>query len=223
MNFNLRDIVEIIPFLKQTTVPISALVILVSVAIYIYKLLNTEGPLTQRIFKSKNPRWDTKIPLREGDKLNQLVEDIKRQEVFRLLEGIDTDVSKINLLIELKSNHPIKINYRMIRNAMSYLRFNNGAATVEITGKDKVMDIVLVVLFSIPIMGYFLLAVVLIFKYTLTNSENSELPLSGLLALLLGIITMLLLGFLRRPYLSAKRINEVMDENLKILIKKTEN
>ncbi|MEN5053864.1 hypothetical protein [Sphingobacterium kitahiroshimense] len=205
---DIEKIQILLDILKEVTLPVGAFSVLAVVIINIYKILNTDGPVSQMIFKPKNPKWDTKILLKEGDKLHQLIDDAKRQEVFKKLSGIITDASNIDSIIALE-NSSTKINYSTIRNAMSYLRFNNSSVTVEITKKDKVFDTITMLIFILPILGYFLIAIVLFIEYALGSSQNLELGLSGFLVLFMATITAIFSGFLRRPYISAKRLKKI--------------
>lgn len=202
----MKNLIEI---LKEVSVPVAVLMILTFGAIYIYKLLNTDGLLNRMIFKPKNPKWDTKIVLKEGDKLHQLIDDAKRQEVFKKLSGITTDASKIDSLIALE-NSSNKINYRIIQNAMSLIEFNNDIITVAITKKAHMNDMITKVVFFIPFVLFLFLNLILLIEFIFNDPENLMLVIGISLAFLAAIITAMLSGFLRRPYLSTKRIKEII-------------
>lgn len=206
---NIKNIESFIEILKEVTIPVAVFIIFVVGAIYIYKLLNTDGPLNQMIFKPKNPKWDTTIELKEGDKLHQLIDDAKRQEVFKKLSGITTDASKIDSLIALE-NRSTTINYQIIKNAMPLIDFNNDIITVAITKKVHMNDIITKVVFFIPFVLFLFLSLILLIKFTFNEPENLTLVIGISLAFLAVIITAMLSGFLIRPYLSAKRIKEII-------------
>ncbi|QQD13389.1 hypothetical protein [Sphingobacterium sp. UDSM-2020] len=206
---NIKNIESLMDILKEVTIPVAVFIILVVGAIYIYKLLNTDGPLNQMIFKPKNPKWDTTIELKEGDKLHQLIDDAKRQEVFKKLSGITTDVSKIDSLIALE-NSSTKINYRIIRNAMPLIEIKNDIITVDITKRVHMLDILTKVIFFIPFVLFLLLSLVLLIELIFNDPKNLTLVIGMLFTFMAAILTAIFSGFLRRPYLSAKRIREVM-------------
>ncbi|MGA6117050.1 hypothetical protein [Sphingobacterium anhuiense] len=206
---NIKNIESFMDILKEVTIPVAVFIILVVGAIYIYKLLNTDGPLNQMIFKPKNPKWDTTIELKEGDKLHQLIDDAKRQEVFKKLSGITTDVSKIDSLIALE-NSSTKINYRIIRNAMPLIEIKNDIITVDITKKAHMNDIITKVVFFIPFVLFLFLSLILLIEFIFNDPENLMLVIGVLFTFLAAIITAIFSSFLRRPYLFAKRIKEVM-------------
>lgn len=203
------EIKNIIEILKEVTIPVAVFIIFVVGVIYIYKLLNTDGPLNQIIFKPKNPKWDTRIVLKEGDKLHQLIDDAKRQEVFKKLSGITTDASKIDSLIALE-NRSTTINYQIIKNAMPLIYFNNDIITVAITKKVHMNDIITKVVFFIPFVLFLFLSLILLIEFTFNEPENLTLVIGISLVFLAAIITAMLSVFLRRPYLSAKRIKEII-------------
>ncbi len=195
--------------LKEVTIPVAVFIILVVGAIYIYKLLNTDGPLNQMIFKPKNPKWDTTIELKEGDKLHQLIDDAKRQEVFKKLSGITTDVSKIDSLIALE-NSSTKINYRIIRNAMPLIEIKNDIITVDITKKAHMNDIITKVVFFIPFVLFLFLSLILLIEFTFNEPENLTLVIGISLAFLAAIITALFSSYIRQEYIAAKIISDVL-------------
>lgn len=202
----MKNLIEI---LKEVSVPVAVLMILTFGAIYIYKLLNTDGLLNRMIFKPKNPKWDTTIELKEGDKLHQLIDDAKRQEVFKKLSSITTDASKIDTLIVLE-NSSTKINYRIIRNAMPLIEVKNDIITVDITKRVRMLDILTKVIFFIPFVLFLFLSLVLLIELIFNEPENLTLVIGVLFTFIAAIITAMLSGFLRRPYLSAKGIKEII-------------
>lgn len=206
---NIKNIPNLIEILKEVSIPVAILMIFTFGVIYIYKLLNTDGPASQMIFKPKNPKWDTKIVLKEGDKLHQLIDDAKRQEVFKKLSGITTDASKIDSLIALE-NRLTTINYQIIKNAMPLIEFNNDIIMVVITKGVRVFDIFTKVIFFIPFVLFLFLSLILLIEFTFNEPENLTLVIGISFTFLAAIITAMLSGFLRRPYLSAKRIKEII-------------
>nr|WP_315398307.1 hypothetical protein [uncultured Sphingobacterium sp.] len=206
---NIKNIESLMDILKEVTIPVAVFIILVVGAIYIYKLLNTDGPLNQMIFKPKNPKWDTTIELKEGDKLHQLIDDAKRQEVFKKLSGITTDVSKIDSLIALE-NSSTKINYRIIRNAMPLIEIKNDIITVDITKKAHMNDIITKVVFFIPFVLFLFLSLILLIEFTFNEPENLTLVIGISLAFLAAIITALFSSYIRQEYIAAKIISDVL-------------
>jgi hypothetical protein len=206
---NIKNIESLIDILKEVAFPAEVSMILAVLPFYAYKLLNINGPLNQMIFKPKNPKWDTKIVIKEGDKLHQLIDDAKRQEVFKKLSGITTDASKMDSLIALE-NSSTKINYRIIRNAMPLIEFNNDIIMVVITKGVRVFDIFTKVIFFIPIVLFLFLSLILWIELTFNDPKNLTIVIGVLFTFISAIITALFLSYLRQGYLSAKIIRDAL-------------
>ncbi len=205
------SIPEIVSFFEKigvNPVIIMTILLICVVAAFLLRFLNSEGPLTWRLFKTKQksrPHWR-----QIHTDLRQLAKDIQKQQEFRDLTGIFVHPDKIEKLIALRDSSNGEFDWPEIKAARSFIDLNTEQPTIRIGVCAKIFDIFIITLFSVGGICFTLLFSILVVIIATENDVKPTLLASLPLFFVSILFNFVLMQSLRRNYRSAKLIERTL-------------
>lgn len=202
---------EIIDFFKEFGVnPIIIMVILIIcvVVTFFLRFLNSEGPLTGILFKSKQksrPHW-----LQIHADLRHLAKDIQKQQEFQDLTGISVHPDKIEKLIALRDSSNGEFDWPEIKAARSFIDLNTEPPKISIGVRAKILDIFTITLFSVGGICFTLLFSIIVVIIATEKDVKPNLLASLPFFFVSILFNFILMQSLRRNYRSAKLIEKTL-------------
>lgn len=188
---------------------IMTIFLICAVAAFFLRFLNSEGPLTWLLFKSKQKSRSHWLQIHAD--LRHLARDIQKQQEFQDLTGIYVHPDKIDKLIALRNNSNGKFDWPEIKAARSFMDLNAVQPKIKISARARIFDIFTITLFSVGGICFALLlsivAIIIATEKNVTPSLMAAVPLCFVSIL----FTFMLMQSLRRNYRSAKLIKKALD------------
>lgn len=193
-------------------VPVSLILFLAIVvgACYVFKLLNTPGPLVDRFFQKKQKELDNIQDEACGVLFDPIKKEIYKRQEFRRLTGINVHPDKIDRLIQLRNSSGGRYDWLQIKAAFSFIKFEPGKCSVDISLFSKIMDWTVKMLFAVPMLLFFLMALYTAFLSTGKEANQLALAIAAFASMVATIVTVLLYGYIRRDIICAKLIQDTI-------------
>lgn len=206
------SIPEIVSFFEKigvNPVIIMTILLICVVAAFLLRFLNSEGPLTWRLFKTKQksrPHW-----LQIHTDLRQLAKDIQKQQEFRDLTGIFVNPDKIEKLIALRDSSNGEFDWPEIKAARAFIDLSTEQPKIRVGFRAKIFDIFIITLFSVGGICFTLLFSILVVIIATEKDVRPSLLASLPLFFVSILFNFMLMQSLRRNYRSAKLIEKTLD------------
>jgi len=188
---------------------IMTIFLICAVGAFFLRFLNSEGPLTGLLFKSKQkPRshW-----LQIHADLRHLAKDIQKQQEFRDLTGMYVHPDKIDKLIALRNSSNGMFDWPEIRAARSFMDLNAVQPKIMISVRAKIFEIFTITLFSVGGICFALLLSIITLIIATQKNVTPSLMAAVPLCFVSILFIFMLMQSLRRNYRSAKLIKKALD------------